>query len=389
MTDILKLLKESGFIREGHFIGKKTGRHFSTFIDKDNLLVKPSYFEEICRCVADISLKSGPIDVVAGPFSGGGFIAQRVAGFLGGKLGIEINAVFLEKDGQGGFSFRPGFARLVAGKRVLIVEDVVRTGASLREAIQTVRNAGGIVVSAVVILNRAPGIVSERVLGAPLHALVDFPEQGFDDKNLPAWLARIPVAQKRIIGITGRIGAGKSTLAKEILRRFPGAERIATGDILKKTLFLWGLPQTRGHLGTLSKAVRENFGDHVIADVVRRNIAESSAPLIIIDGVRGPRVLEILREYKNPVLIAVISDPEKRFARIAARIEKPDETGMNYDQFLKVEEKGFQKQLEALERQADFVIPNDLTEEEFIQRVHAILDTVVYNDVSALAGTSK
>jgi orotate phosphoribosyltransferase len=124
------------------------------------------------------------VDVVVSPAMGGIIIGHEVARALG------TDALFLERP-EGVFQLRRGFA-LAPGARVLMVEDVVTTGLSSREAIAAVAREGGEVIAECAIVDRSCGSVD---LGVPFYPLValDFPT--YDETEIPAALAALEVTK--------------------------------------------------------------------------------------------------------------------------------------------------------------------------------------------------
>jgi orotate phosphoribosyltransferase len=121
------------------------------------------------------------IEAVVSPAMGGVIAGQEVARALG------VDAMFLERP-TGTFELRRGF-RLSAGQKVLMMEDVVTTGLSSREAIAAIRAAGGDVVAAAALVDRSNGSVD---LGVPFYPLIRIDVPSYDADALPPELAAIP-----------------------------------------------------------------------------------------------------------------------------------------------------------------------------------------------------
>lgn len=158
MTDVAQrveqLFAESGAYREGHF-KLKSGRHGDRYLEKFQVLQWPERVTELCGYLADAGrAAAGPqgIDVVVGPTTGGVLLAYEVAKQLG------VRGFFAESvtraDGASHREFRRGF-RIEPAERVILVDDVVTTGASLLEMIPAIEACGGDLVATAVIVDRS------------------------------------------------------------------------------------------------------------------------------------------------------------------------------------------------------------------------------------------
>jgi orotate phosphoribosyltransferase len=148
-----QLFAESGAYREGHF-KLKSGRHADRYVEKFQVMQWPDAVVELCSMIADRAraLDGPPIRVVVAPTTGGVILAYEVARQLG------VRGLFAEQvrgaDGTAQREFRRGF-RIEPGKRVLLVDDVVTTGASLVEMLLPIEAAGGELALAMVLVDRS------------------------------------------------------------------------------------------------------------------------------------------------------------------------------------------------------------------------------------------
>ncbi|MDR1100718.1 MAG: orotate phosphoribosyltransferase [Treponema sp.] len=156
MEDIIKLLKESGAMLEGHFL-LSSGRHSDRYFQCARLLQYPDKAAAALSGVAeriknDIRAGKLAIDAVVGPAMGGIIVAYE----LGRQLGLP--AFFTERDDSGTMTLRRGF-EITPGLRVLIAEDVVTTGKSSRESAAALESLGArISALACVVDRRAEGV---------------------------------------------------------------------------------------------------------------------------------------------------------------------------------------------------------------------------------------
>lgn len=154
-----QLFRNAGAYREGHF-ELKSGRHGDRYIEKFQVLQHPQIVTELCRLIADRAWQPGAepaVDVVCGPTTGGIILAYEVARQLG------VRGIFAEQvrgdDGAPRREFRRGF-RIEPGQRVLLVDDIVTTGASLVEMLEPIEQMGGELVLTAVLVDRSGGLSS-------------------------------------------------------------------------------------------------------------------------------------------------------------------------------------------------------------------------------------
>lgn len=181
--DVLAEFRAAGALLEGHFV-LTSGRRSGHYMQCARVLVDPRRAERLCRALARKIRDAHPdlaIAAVVAPAMGGILVGYELARQLGCK------SYFTERvDGR--FSLRRGFS-LSPGMAVLIAEDVITTGLSLRECADCVREAGGEPVIGACLVDRSNGAAD---IGMPLVALttVDFPTYSAD--AVPVELSAIP-----------------------------------------------------------------------------------------------------------------------------------------------------------------------------------------------------
>ena len=183
--EVLAEFRASGALLEGHF-KLSSGRHSGHYLQCARVLMNPARAARLAEAVvAGIpSEVRAAVDVVVSPAMGGIIIGHEVGRAMG------LDAMFLERP-DGTFHLRRGFA-LTPGAKVLMVEDVVTTGLSSREAIAAVAREGGEVIAECAIIDRSCGSVD---LGVPFYPLlaIDFPTYAPD--SIPEALARVEVTK--------------------------------------------------------------------------------------------------------------------------------------------------------------------------------------------------
>ncbi|TSC86462.1 MAG: orotate phosphoribosyltransferase [Parcubacteria group bacterium Gr01-1014_8] len=202
-ADVLDLLERVGAFRKGHFV-LTSGRHGDTYINKDAIYPYTRETSALCRAMAE-KFKDLNIEVVVGPAVGAAILSQWVAYHLSEMNGHDVLGIYADKDGQGGFILKRGFDKLAEGKRVIVVEDLMTTGGSVKKVIDVVRQKGAEVVGVGVVCNR--GNVLPEDIGDPpkLISLVDV--------QLDSWEAADCALCERKIPVNPDIGHGREFLA--------------------------------------------------------------------------------------------------------------------------------------------------------------------------------
>ena len=187
--EVEDLLIETSAIMEGHFL-LTSGLHSPRYVEKFNVLQKPVYTEKLCRAMAE-KFKDANIETVVGPVTGGILLAHETGKALGTR------AIFTERE-NGKMTFRRGFT-LHEGERVLIVEDIVTTGGSIREVIDVVKEHGGIPVAVSMLVDRSGG---KATFGdVPSTALLHMDVQTYQPDECPLCKQGIPMTKR---GRTGK-----------------------------------------------------------------------------------------------------------------------------------------------------------------------------------------
>jgi len=179
---VLEIFKTAGAIKEGHFL-LASGLHSPVYWEKFRILQYPHLTGRLCRLIAR-HFKDQKIDVVAGPTTGGVILAFETARQLG------VRSIFAEKEG-GLRVFRRDF-QISPGEHVLVVDDILTTGSSLRETISAVEKWGGIPIGIGVLVDRSE---IDMNLGAPLFSCLRAPTTVYSPQECPLCSARIPLVK--------------------------------------------------------------------------------------------------------------------------------------------------------------------------------------------------
>ncbi|OYX67016.1 MAG: orotate phosphoribosyltransferase [Sphingomonadales bacterium 32-64-17] len=183
--EVLAEFRASGALLEGHF-RLSSGRHSAHYLQCARVLMNPDRAARLAIALAQQIPRDlrASIDAVVSPAMGGIIIGHEMG------RALQKDAMFLERP-EGKFHLRRGFA-LEKGARVLMVEDVVTTGLSSREAIAAVGEEGGKVVAEVALVDRSGG---EADLGVPFFPLVALNFPTYAEDELPEELAAIAVTK--------------------------------------------------------------------------------------------------------------------------------------------------------------------------------------------------
>jgi orotate phosphoribosyltransferase len=180
--EILAEFRAAEALLEGHFI-LSSGLHSGRYLQCARVLMDPARAARLASALAHklpLEVRSR-VSLVVSPAMGGIVIGHE----MGRSLGLE--AIFLERR-SGTFELRRGF-RISPGQKALLVEDVVTTGLSSREAIAAVADAGGEVVAAAALVDRSNGLAD---LGVPFFPLISLDVPVYEPEALPAELAALP-----------------------------------------------------------------------------------------------------------------------------------------------------------------------------------------------------
>ncbi len=203
-AEVLDLLQKVGAFRAGHFVFV-SGLHADTYVNKNAMYPYTHEMSKLCHSIAE-QFKGKNIEVVIGPATGGIILSQWVAYHLCELEGREVYGTYADKDGDG-FVIKRGYDQIMKGKNVLVVEDLITTGGSLKKVVEATRAVGGNVVGAVAICNR--GGVTKEAVGNPTEfvSLLNVQLDQWPESECDLCKAGIPVNVD--------IGHGKEFLARK------------------------------------------------------------------------------------------------------------------------------------------------------------------------------
>ena len=180
--EIMQIFKDAGAMQEGHFL-LTSGLHSPVYWEKFRILQYPHHTVKLCRLIAE-QYKDKNVQAVAGPTTGGILIAFEVARQLG------VRSVYAEKEGD-----KRVFRRSLTineGERILIVDDVLTTGGSVREVIDAVRSNNGDIVGIAVLVDRNQEDID---FGFPLYYCLKAVTPAYKPGECPLCAAGIPLTR--------------------------------------------------------------------------------------------------------------------------------------------------------------------------------------------------
>lgn len=177
---ILSIFKETNALLDGHFI-LSSGRHSRTYFQCAKVLQHPEFLTAFSIMIAD-EFESNKPDVVISPAIGGVVLGTEVGTQLG------VRTIFAERK-KGEMVIRRGF-EINPGEKVLIVEDVITTGGSVKEVVEIVKQARGNIIGVGVLVDRSNGTAK---IHKKQYSIINLNAESFSEDNVPSDLAKIPI----------------------------------------------------------------------------------------------------------------------------------------------------------------------------------------------------
>lgn len=189
------------------------------------------------------------------------------------------------------------------------------------------------------------------------------------------------MAHPIIIATVAEKGAGKGLfieLAKKLIREKKVAS-VRFSDIWREILHLLDQEESRENISNLATAIRALFHDDgILVLAMKKRLAGIDADIIILDGLRKEEEVQPLVRDNNGLLVYIAASAEVRFARRREHAETTDEKGMNYEQFMRLENLAPEITIRHIgETMADATLENNGTVKEFEDKVAGFLKTSV------------
>jgi len=180
--------------------------------------------------------------------------------------------------------------------------------------------------------------------------------------------------QKLVLGIAGMPGAGKTVITR--MAKEKGYAIVIMGDEIREETKRRGLEPTPENIGKIMLKLREEEGPTVVAKKCIPKIANASADIVLVDGIRSLQEVEEFKKiFPKLVLIAVHSSPEARFGRIFRRRRSDDPEG--WEVFVKRDLRELSVGQGSVIAMADYMIVNEGTLEEFKAKIREVLEAAI------------
>ena len=191
------LEKTNAFVQNGHFV-YQAGYHCRDYVAKDRITLNPLAIDEIGRMLADL-MKNYEIDTVAVPAVGGVVLGHVVARYLSNFKGKLVNSIFVERTGEKNLdnSYRYEVTRChgeyVYEKNIAVLEDIMNSGATVKNVITCIQNAGGIVTIVGVVRNRGEMKAGDFGENIDLINLSTIKLETYDSNKCPLCASGVPI----------------------------------------------------------------------------------------------------------------------------------------------------------------------------------------------------
>lgn len=189
---VLAILTRVGAIIEDTHVVLASGRHGSNYVNKDAVYPHGEAMQLIAQALADPFLDEG-IEAVLGPTIGGVALSQWTSHSIATYWKTPVLALYAEKQPDGSFALTRGYDKLVAGRRVLVVEDILTTGGSVKKVIDAARQHSAIIIGVSAICNR--GKVTPEMIGdvPRLESLLNLDFQTWSEEECPLCKSGVPI----------------------------------------------------------------------------------------------------------------------------------------------------------------------------------------------------
>jgi dephospho-CoA kinase len=181
------------------------------------------------------------------------------------------------------------------------------------------------------------------------------------------------MSTKIIIGLTGPIATGKTTVAKYLAEKYHGKIYGFSGP-LRDVLNRLYLPLERPNMALMSNILRANFGENLISRTIASDIEHDECDFIILDGIRRMPDIETMRALPGFHLLSVDAKAELRWKRMTTRGQNADDASKTFEDFLIYEQAEADREIPRVMQDAEATFNNDGDVESLINQVQEYLN---------------
>ncbi len=183
---------------------------------------------------------------------------------------------------------------------------------------------------------------------------------------------------KIIIGIVGKNSSGKTTVTA-YLKQKHNATTFRFSDSLSDILKRVYLPTTRANFQLLSTILRQNFSEDLLSKTISEDVKNTTANVIICEGVRRPTDITYLKTNPGFVLIALSATADNRYARLKNRGEKTDDATKTWEEFQSEENQESETKIDEISATANYTIDNNGAKENLLRQIDEIINKLNAN----------
>ena len=203
---VREIFAQTGAVITDSHIVYASWKHGSDYLNKDAVYPYTEETDELCQGIAD-RFQNDNVEVVVAPAVGGVILSQGVARHLTKMTGQRVFGIYADKEEGDVLVIKRGYDKYVSGKRVLVVDDVLTTGGSVKKLVELVKKMGGILAGVGVLCNRG-NVQPEDIGDIPrLEALINVRMATYEEVECPLCAQGVP--------INTELGRGKEYLAKK------------------------------------------------------------------------------------------------------------------------------------------------------------------------------
>lgn len=178
--------------------------------------------------------------------------------------------------------------------------------------------------------------------------------------------------EKIIIGLVGTMASGKGTVAN-YLKDKKNAKIYKFSTALRDVLNIIHHPTTRNNMQKLSTLLRQNFGEDLLAKIIYKNTENDNSKIIIIDGIRRGKDIEIFQQNPDFILVNIEANSKIRYNRLVERNENKGDDKKTYENFLKDEQGEADADIPKITKLAQEVINNNGNMNDLIKNMNDLI----------------